>query len=68
MTFEERCERFRKNTEKETNIFKYIYRIIFLNKKIEQYNKEEFLFGNYNIPYERPKDHPKAKQIINKEQ
>lgn len=48
MDFEERCERFKKNTEKETNIFKYIYRVIFLNKKIEEYESIEAEENEYS--------------------
>lgn len=41
MDFNKRCERFKKNTEKETNIFKYVYRVVFLKKKIQEHEKEE---------------------------
>ena len=45
MTFEERCERFVRNSEKEHNKFKFVYRVIFLNKKIKEYEAEESLFS-----------------------
>ena len=45
MTFEERCERFVKNSAKEHNKFKFVYRVIFLNKKIKEYEAEESLLG-----------------------
>jgi hypothetical protein len=68
MTFEERCERFKRKTEQEQNIFRKIYRTIFLNKKIEIHEKDENMFKLNDTIYKRPKDHCKAKQIINKEQ
>lgn len=48
MTFEERCERFQRNTKKETNQFKRVYRVIFLEKKIHEYE-------NGDISFEEPK-------------
>ncbi len=41
MTFEERCERFVKNSKNEHNRFRFVYRVIFLNKKIKEHEKEE---------------------------
>ena len=49
MTFEERCERFVKNSKNEHNKFRFVYRVIFLNKKIQDYE-------NGNIPLENPKE------------
>lgn len=46
MTFEERCARFEKNTEKETDIYKYVCRTVFLEKKKqEQKELEDSLFA-----------------------
>lgn len=36
MTFEERCNKFKAKIEKETNLFKKLTMIFFLNKEIEK--------------------------------
>lgn len=41
MTFEERCERFVRNSKNEHNRFRFVYRVIFLNQKIKEHEKEE---------------------------
>ena len=41
MTFEERCKRFEENTKKEKNIFKYVCRVGFLNRKKSEYREED---------------------------
>lgn len=66
MTFQERCARFKRNSEKETNIYIYVYRTIFLDKKIQEYEREENMFAMKEK--ERPKDHRCAKRMIKKEQ
>lgn len=44
MTFEERCNKFKAKIEKETNLFKKLTMISFLNKEIEKTNEAmEFL-------------------------
>ena len=60
MDFEERCKRFKKNTEKETNVFKYIYRVIFLNKKIDEFQRGEV----HEYSKKRLGDLKKYKQMI----
>ena len=63
MTFEERCKRFVKNSKNEHNRFKFVYRVIFLNKKIMEYEKEENDLSMPKIKKERPKEKSTAKQI-----
>lgn len=36
MTFEQRCNRFKEKIKKETNLFKKVDMIYFLNKEIEK--------------------------------
>ena len=64
MTFEERCERFVKNSAKEHNRYRFVYRVIFLNKKIEEHEKEEMEFQEELPKKERPKDHAKARLML----
>ena len=42
MTFEERCERFVRNSAKEHNRYRFVYRVIFLNKKIKEHEEDSF--------------------------
>ena len=55
MTFKERCKRFERNSQKENNIFKYIARLIFLNKKIDEHNEEIKMFELEEKIANRPK-------------
>ena len=41
MTFKERCNMFRAKIEKETNLFKKLTMISFLNKEIEKVEEEK---------------------------
>ena len=66
MTFEERCERFLEKTEEEANIFKYVCRVVFLNKKISDYEREFYAFDKEKLIMSRPKDRKSCKQIITK--
>lgn len=61
MTFEERCERFVRNSKNEHNRFKFVYRVIFLNKKINEYEAEESLL---NAEKERVGDLQKYKKML----
>lgn len=66
MTFEERCERFVENTKNEHNRFKFVCRVAFLNKKIQEYEREYYEFDREKLIQNRPKDHKACKQIITK--
>lgn len=61
MTFDERCERFVKNSAKEHNRYRFVYRVIFLNKKIEEHEKEEL---EPHIQNKRAGDLLKYKKMI----
>lgn len=64
MTFEERCERFRRKTDEEINHFKRVYRTSFLNQKIEEKKKEDFEFEKIRVQVKRPKEHSNTKKIL----
>lgn len=41
MTFEEKCAKFEKNTENEKDIYKKVYRTVFLEKKKQEQSELE---------------------------
>ena len=62
MTFEERCLVFERNTRKEINLFKKVYRVIFIQqKKQEQAELEEQLFSQELQENEEEKKEKSAK-------
>lgn len=55
MTFEERCNRFRAKIEKETNLFKKLVMISFLDKEIKKVDDEADFLDLQEKKENRPK-------------